>query len=67
MPGRETALRYLSELRPAPSVGLQDVPRESVGEHLGVGDAYEQGPLDDLDEKLARKSPSTPNIHAPHP
>ncbi|EIW60308.1 histone deacetylase RPD3 [Trametes versicolor FP-101664 SS1] len=51
---RETALRYLSELRPAPSVGLQDVPRESVGEHLGVGDAYEQGPLDDLDEKLAR-------------
>ncbi|KAI8998802.1 histone deacetylase RPD3 [Trametes punicea] len=51
---RETALRYLSELRPAPSVGLQDVPRESLSEHLGVGDAYEQGPTDELDERLAQ-------------
>ncbi|KAI0336353.1 histone deacetylase RPD3 [Cubamyces sp. BRFM 1775] len=59
---RETALRYLSELRPAPSVGLQDVPRESVGEHLGIGDAYEQGPLDDLDEQLAQHAKFVYNL-----
>ncbi|KAH9946262.1 histone deacetylase RPD3 [Epithele typhae] len=41
-------------VRPAPSVGLQDVPRESVGEHLGIGSVYEQAPLDDLDEQLAQ-------------
>lgn len=63
----ETALRYLSELRPAPSVGLQDVPRESVGEHLGIGDAYEQGPLDDLDEQLAREYHRTSFMQYPHP
>ena len=50
-----TALQHLSELRPAPSVGLQDVPRESVGEHLGIASVYEQTPLDDLDEQLARE------------
>ncbi|KAI0637141.1 histone deacetylase RPD3 [Trametes polyzona] len=59
---RETALRYLSELRPAPSVGLQDVPRESVGEHLGIGDAYEQGPLDELDETLAQHAKFVYNL-----
>ncbi|KAI0361912.1 histone deacetylase RPD3 [Trametes cingulata] len=59
---RETALRYLSELRPAPSVGLQDVPRESVGEHLGVGDAYEQGPIDELDETLAQHAKFVYNL-----
>ncbi|RPD65961.1 histone deacetylase RPD3 [Lentinus tigrinus ALCF2SS1-7] len=51
---RSDALRYLSELRPAPSVGLQDVPGESVGKHLGVGSVYEQAPLDDLDERLTQ-------------
>lgn len=50
---RETALRHLSELRHAPSVGLQDVPSESVGEHLGFSSREIQ--TDDLDEKLARK------------
>ena len=50
-----TALQYLSELRPAPSVGLQDVPGESVGEHLGIGRVHEQAPLDELDEQLARE------------
>ena len=54
------ALQFLSELRPAPSVGLQDVPGESVGKHLGVGSVYEQAPLDDLDERLARKSRHRP-------
>ncbi|KAI0747951.1 histone deacetylase RPD3 [Daedaleopsis nitida] len=51
---RDTVLQHLSELRPAPSVGLQDVPGESVGEHLGIGRAYEQAPLDDLDRELAQ-------------
>ncbi|OSD02902.1 histone deacetylase RPD3 [Trametes coccinea BRFM310] len=59
---RETALRYLSELRPAPSVGLQDVPRESLGQHLGVGDAYEQGPVDELDEHLAQHAKFVYNL-----
>ncbi|KAI0781111.1 histone deacetylase RPD3 [Trametes elegans] len=59
---RDTALRYLSELRPAPSVGLQDVPRESVGEHLGIGDAYEQGPIDELDETLAQHAKFVYNL-----
>ncbi|KAI0796411.1 histone deacetylase RPD3 [Irpex lacteus] len=49
---RETALRHLSELRHAPSVGLQDVPSESVGEHLGFSSREIQ--TDDLDEKLAQ-------------
>ena len=49
----ETALRHLSELRPAPSVGLQDVPSESIGEHLGFSSREIQ--TDELDEKLARE------------
>ncbi|KAH9854056.1 histone deacetylase RPD3 [Lenzites betulinus] len=59
---RETALRYLSQLRPAPSVGLQDVPRESIGEHLGIGNAYEQAPLDELDETLAQHTKFVYNL-----
>jgi histone deacetylase 1/2 len=51
---RETALRHLSELRPAPSVGLQDVPGESLGEHLGF--SSQEFPTDEVDEKLARES-----------
>lgn len=50
----ETALKHLSELRPAPSVGLQDVPRESVGEHLGFS-SQERKKTDDLDDRLARE------------
>ena len=50
---RETALKHLSELRPAPSVGLQDVPSESVGEHLGFS-SQEHSKTDELDERLAR-------------
>ena len=51
---RAKVLQYLSELQPAPSVGLQDVPRESVGEHLGFGSLHETEPMDELDEQLAR-------------
>ncbi|KAG6845536.1 hypothetical protein H0H87_007780 [Tephrocybe sp. NHM501043] len=49
---RITALEHLSELIPAPSVGMHDVPRESVSHHLGLDD---DEPRDDLDERLARK------------
>lgn len=54
-------LEYLSELQPVPSVGLQDVPRESVGEHLGFGSAIDSEPMDELDERVARKSSLPPS------
>jgi len=50
---RETALKHLSELRPAPSVGLQDVPSESLGEHLGFRSVRHEK-VDELDERLAQ-------------
>ena len=52
---RETALQQLSELQVAPSVGLHDVPRESVGQHLGLMTDDETLSRDELDDKLARK------------
>lgn len=52
---RVTALEHLQDLIHAPSVQMHDVPRESLGHHLGfVRD--EQG-WDELDERLARKVP----------
>lgn len=60
---RETTLQHLSQLRPAPSVGLQDVPRESMGEHLGF--SSRQMRTDDTDEKLARKY--SISCRLPHP
>jgi histone deacetylase 1/2 len=53
--GRETALQQLSELQAAPSVALHDVPRESVGQHLGLMTDDETLSRDELDDKLARK------------
>ena len=46
---RTLALEQLSRLPHAPSVGLHDVPSESVGTHIGLKD------YDELDERLARK------------
>ncbi|CAK5280898.1 unnamed protein product [Mycena citricolor] len=46
---REKALRQLAQLPHAPSVGLQDVPSESVAEHLRRGMDY-----DELDMELAQ-------------
>ena len=46
---RILALEQLSRLPHAPSVGLQDVPSESVGTHIGLKD------YDELDERLARE------------
>lgn len=42
-------MEQLSKLPHAPSVGLHDVPSESLGVHLGVPE------MDELDEEVARK------------
>ncbi len=52
---RETALQQLSEIQGAPSVGLHDVPRESVGQHIGLMTNDDTLSRDELDDKLARK------------
>ncbi|KAF7364126.1 Histone deacetylase [Mycena sanguinolenta] len=51
---RERALEQLQQLRSAgtPSVGMHDVPRESLGEHLGL--TAEEDARDELDERLAQ-------------
>ena len=46
-------MKQLSELQPAPSVGMHDVPRESVSRHLGFGRDEEEG-RDLLDASIAR-------------
>jgi hypothetical protein len=51
-------MKQLSDLQPAPSVGMHDVPRESVGQHLGFGKDEEEG-RDALDASVARQSCST--------
>ncbi|GLB34288.1 putative histone deacetylase [Lyophyllum shimeji] len=50
---RTTALEQLQELEAAPSVGMHDVPRESVGHHLGLTHDDEE-PRDELDSHLAQ-------------
>ncbi|KAG6836392.1 hypothetical protein H0H93_008537 [Arthromyces matolae] len=50
---RTSALQQLQELPGAPSVGLQDVPRESLAEHLNFRYAQVER-RDDLDIKLAQ-------------
>ncbi|KAG6917573.1 hypothetical protein DXG01_002042 [Tephrocybe rancida] len=50
---RITALEHLSELIPAPSVGLHDVPRESVGQYLGLSRDEDEA-RDELDSRLAQ-------------
>ncbi|PFH47132.1 hypothetical protein AMATHDRAFT_68389 [Amanita thiersii Skay4041] len=49
---RITALEQLQGLIHAPSVGMHDVPRQSVGQHLGFKD--EEHKRDNLDERLAQ-------------
>jgi histone deacetylase 1/2 len=58
-------LQQLAELPHAPSVQLQDVPRESLGAHLGFahGVRGEESDGDDeeydaLDRRLAREWPA---------
>jgi len=50
---RITALEQLQELASAPSVGMHNAPRESVGHHLGFGNDDEEG-RDELDSRLAQ-------------
>ncbi|KAJ7268161.1 histone deacetylase RPD3 [Mycena haematopus] len=51
---RERALEQLQQLRSggAPSVGMHDVPRQSLGDHLGF--TAEEDTHDELDESLAQ-------------
>ncbi len=53
---RVNALEHLQDFNSAPSVGMDDVPRESLLEFLGFG--KESNTQDKLDERLARKLPS---------
>jgi len=50
---RATALQQLQELAPAPSVGMHDVPKESIGHHLGFRRDQVEA-QDPLDAKLAQ-------------
>jgi len=58
---RATALELLQQLARSPSVPMQDVPRETLGQHLGFGRDEEEG-RDELDELLARADKSRLNI-----
>lgn len=49
---RTKILKNLSDLEGAPSVGMQDVPRESVGSHLGFQTEFEP---DELDKEISRR------------
>ncbi|KAI0364607.1 histone deacetylase [Pilatotrama ljubarskyi] len=60
---REKILQFLSELRPAPSVEMQDVPREGLAEHLGLPGVRAHGPLDDMDERLAQHARFVYDLH----
>ena len=49
------ALEQLQRLKGPPSVQMQDVPRESVGQHLGFSFGKDEEPRDELDDNLARQ------------
>ena len=51
---RATALEQLQQLACSPSMPMQDVPRETLGQHLGFGRDEEEG-RDEMDERLARQ------------
>ncbi|KAF7298629.1 Histone deacetylase [Mycena indigotica] len=52
---RQRALEQLSELPPAPSVGLQDVPRESLHRHLLPSSDLRSTRDKHMDRELARR------------
>jgi len=54
---QEQVLKQLKLLPFAPSVGMHEVPRQSLGEHLGMPTYREDGKedSDNLDERLAQK------------
>ena len=53
----EQVFKHLQSLPFAPSVGMHEVPRESLSEHLGLPlqKELEKEESDDLDEKLGRE------------
>ncbi|EGO20458.1 hypothetical protein SERLADRAFT_452574 [Serpula lacrymans var. lacrymans S7.9] len=53
---RTTALEQLGALPGPPSVGMHDVPRESLGQHLGYWDDGDENSRNELDERLAQYS-----------
>ncbi|KAF9474338.1 histone deacetylase RPD3 [Pholiota conissans] len=53
---RVKALEQLQRLKGPPSVQMQDVPRESVGQHLGFSFGKHEEPRDELDDNLAQHS-----------
>lgn len=54
---REQVIKRLEMLPFAPSVGMHEVPRQSLGEHLGfVPPKMDEKDEDELDEKLGRES-----------
>ncbi|CAL1699873.1 unnamed protein product [Somion occarium] len=59
---REIAMQQLQEITPAPSVALQDVPKESLGHHLGFS-SHEISGHDRLDEQLAQHSRFVYNLN----
>ncbi|EPQ58839.1 hypothetical protein GLOTRDRAFT_113736 [Gloeophyllum trabeum ATCC 11539] len=63
---RDKVLAQLSELQPAPSSQMQDVPRESVGAHLGWRIQGEEA-QDELDKSLARHSRFVYKMQEPDP
>ncbi|KAF9542749.1 histone deacetylase RPD3 [Agrocybe pediades] len=62
---REKALEQLRNLIPAPSVQMQDVPRESLQHHLGFSKDDETAPRDELDEELAKHVRYVYNLQEP--
>jgi hypothetical protein len=52
---RTAALQQVSQLPPAPSVGMHDVPYESVGQHLGLLDDEDDDDDDEDDEEEGDK------------
>ncbi|XP_006456928.1 histone deacetylase complex catalytic component RPD3 [Agaricus bisporus var. bisporus H97] len=58
---RVTALEQLHDLIHAPSVQMHDVPRETVGHHLGL--VKDEEGWDELDERLARKLHQSSILH----
>ncbi|ETW84192.1 hypothetical protein HETIRDRAFT_155388 [Heterobasidion irregulare TC 32-1] len=62
---KEIALKQLHELQPVPSVAMHDVPRESVGQHLGLFRDGQLGSRDELDDRLAQHSRFVYNLQEP--
>lgn len=54
-------MEQLHDLIHAPSVQMHDVPRETVGHHLGL--VKDEEGWDELDERLARKLHQSSTLH----